>query len=142
MKKFDCKFKEIDQFGDRVSFMVNGSDSLRSNTGATMSLIVALIVLIYAEIKFEALWFYSDTSHQMKTEFGKISSDEIFTFDQTNLNVALSFSPKDWVTLQSKDVKLDEYLTFHAFTLEWQYNPSINGVETWSKDIMMRSCID
>ena len=53
----------FDQFGAPVSLKVNGDTELKTCTGATVSLLLSVIVLYYAFTKSLVLVNYGDTKH-------------------------------------------------------------------------------
>ena len=57
------KFLEIDYFGDSITFQKDGSDKLRTNLGAIISLCIVGIVIAYSMKKFEVMQDYGDTIH-------------------------------------------------------------------------------
>ena len=50
MEKLKHYLRKIDAFGEGINFKVNKRDKLRTTFGAIITLVVIVVVLIYAEI--------------------------------------------------------------------------------------------
>ena len=79
---FGSHFKKIDFFSSDVSFRENGGGSFGSIFGASMSLIIAIVVIIYGASKFTIMLDYEDTTLNVYTVKNELSKDE---FDQDEL---------------------------------------------------------
>ena len=79
---FGSHFKKIDLFTTDVSFRENGGSSFGSIFGASMSLIIAIVVIIYGASKFTIMLDYEDTTLNVYTVKNELSKDE---YDQDEL---------------------------------------------------------
>ena len=56
-------FQGIDRFGSNVNLRENGKDKFTTYFGAILSLMILIVVINFATIKFDVLKTYADTSY-------------------------------------------------------------------------------
>ena len=74
-------------FGTNIAFKVDGGDNIGSVFGASISILVALIVTAYGFNKFVIMKYYEDTSYNDYTVKNGLST-ETFGNDQLQLQIA------------------------------------------------------
>ena len=74
-------------FGSSVGFKVDNKDSFTSVLGATMSLLIAAVILTYGSGKFIKMYERADTTFQQSIE--KINLNH--TFGDINFNFYVGF---------------------------------------------------
>ena len=88
--------KSIDIFGDSVGFTVNnGSSTYQTWTGTFVSIVIQILVIIYAVKKFTIMTNYEDTNFQSILEKHAIPVDKNFTSEDINFNIAFALFQYD-----------------------------------------------
>ena len=58
------RVKQLDLFGQSVSFNVAGQGAVNSWLGTVMSILIAALTLLYAHKRMDLLLSFGDTNHQ------------------------------------------------------------------------------
>ena len=75
-------FKKIDAFGEGIKFTVNKQKTFSTSLGAIITLVIYVIVMIYAQLKGDILYNRLDTSHQTIINEDDIDEEDGFSFEQ------------------------------------------------------------
>ena len=100
---------KIDQFGQPLpNFNIKGSDSVNSRLGGFCTLVLSVLVLAYAVVKFEQMWLRHNPI--MSSYEKDVDPNEILNLRETNFRIA--FSVEDYGKPQS--LKNDpEFVRWH-----------------------------
>ena len=91
--------------------------------GALLSLIVLLILAIYAEQKFTVMKEFSNNSYQEHVEIGVIPENTEFDYASTRFNFAFGLFPNNYVFANMPDAS--KYLDFEV--LQVTISPQEDG---------------
>ena len=80
-KSLTMRFKKIDALGTSKSFTVNGSESYRSTVGAVLTILIYLLIAVYASDKAYKLSDRLDTNHQQSFQLVDADTIEEITFE-------------------------------------------------------------
>ena len=64
MKKFTETFKSFDAFGKRINLTINNRNTYGTCFGTVLTLLIYMVVLIYAQERGQKLYKRLDTFHQ------------------------------------------------------------------------------
>ena len=64
MVKVSKRLKKIDMFGQGIKFTVKGQETYKTCSGAILTLLIYVIVLVYGSNRFQKFYQRQDTSHQ------------------------------------------------------------------------------
>ena len=59
--KLSGRFKNFDMFGTEPAFSVAGSSSMNSYCGACMSILLSVVVTLFAFVRFQTMLEYGET---------------------------------------------------------------------------------
>ena len=79
---FSEHLQKLDLFGSGMSFRENGNQSLKTNCGALLSIVILIVVLIYGANKFRILIGREDSTNTEYMVSDSIS-DKVIGFEDT-----------------------------------------------------------
>jgi len=80
LKKRVAKVKQVDMFGQSVSFLIDGESTYTTWVGAIVSVVIIGLTLTFASTKFKALTRRTDTTFSSYTKVGEQTPD--FSYGQ------------------------------------------------------------
>ena len=119
MPKTDCgklseKVLKIDAFGRPFQFVLpNGSKSYKSLSGAILTIILALLVALYAIYKFELL-YKNEYELKVTTQDSSLDVDN-YSSSENGFNIAIGLLNQDKVLIE------DNYEQYGLFTISMLY---------------------
>ena len=90
MKRVSQSLKQLDHFGEGVKFTVKGQEAYKTFLGATITLLIYLVVMVYGSNKFNKLYHRSDTSYQQVTLESSIDVEQRFSMKELEANFAFT----------------------------------------------------
>ena len=89
--------------------------------GAVLTLIIYAIVLIYAQMKGQKLYFKQETFHQTILNKDEILQEDKFTLKELEANFALSLWANNFSTPLNLSL-IDDYVHFEAQLANYYYD--------------------
>ena len=87
-------FKRLDLFGKPIGFKIDGKDKYRTVTGGTVSLLILLILTLFASNRISKLVTRTDAKYQTIIDEKAIDALTPITFGEANFNIAVAVADK------------------------------------------------
>ena len=108
-------FTSFDTFGTSLSFQIKGGGSYNSAGGAFLTILIYAIVMFYSINKWEKMTQKADTNFQQNIETNKIEMTDLFSFENTEFNIAFTLVPNDWGFTHYNPMNISDYVEFDVY---------------------------
>ena len=118
MKKIFNKIRQLDKFGDSVSFTVRkGQSTFTTWAGAVVTLIISALILIYGSQRFIAFIKRDDTKYETYSIAHEDYRNSIYKGSDMNFNVAFTVwgTDSEGNVIEFTAEELDGYYEIQAF---------------------------
>ena len=112
-KKLKDIFKQFDLFGKEIRFRTKSNEEFQSRYGAVLTFLIYSLVIVYAQMKVQKLYFRSDTTHQETLNRDAVPPDQKFTFKEMDFNVGITLFPNDYSHFINM-TEVQDYVQFEA----------------------------
>ena len=107
-------FKQLDRFGDNVSFNMQGQQQFKTWMGTILSVLSYILVTSYAINKFDNVRQKLETTHSRIVQTGLVSQEAIYDYAETSLSFAFTFR-EHFATGEPVPEDFNKYINFAAF---------------------------
>ena len=85
-----------------------------------LTVLIYVVMIIYAQMKLQKLYFRSDTTHTEAINRNVVSPEEKFTFEQMGFNVGFSLWNNDFTEMHDMSL-IEDYVRFEATLNEFDF---------------------
>ena len=106
------KITQYDMFGESATFTIEDQATYNGVCGTIISLLITIIVMAYGAHRAIVVYEHGDTAFQTNTERDNLNKTKVFSFAETQFNIAVGISASDSYLINAEDYK--RYFSFTA----------------------------